>query len=89
MDTQLRKLVKLNPSLRFEYLIDYHTPTNPLEYQRINSNQIGNESWKLDKKIEELEINFNIQTKIIKGEIGEGFKGLFRGEKTPIISMSI
>lgn len=43
VDSQLRKLSKPKPSLKFDYLVDFHTPTNPLEYERINSNQVGQE----------------------------------------------
>lgn len=93
MMAKIARLKKLNPKFRninvdsvpdtsysFKYLIDYHTPTNPLEYQRINrSDLITNAMAKVDKPLEELDINVNVKTKIIKGEISEGFKGLFRG----------
>lgn len=69
-------------TFKFMYLVDYHTPTNPIEYQRINSegNQVLDYT-KMDIALDKMEINLNIRSKKLKGEISEGFKGLFKGQK--------
>ena len=42
---------------------------------------MSKEIAKIDQELDKLEINLNLKNKIIKGEISEGFKGLFRGRK--------